>query len=56
MKVKDKVTTADGSNPGSIRVVISCITLASNEFEHKFILCKHLLHLAILGLDFDHNV
>ena len=53
--VKATVSSADGSNLGPIGVVIYSLILGAHEFEHKFIVCKHLLHPVILELDFAHD-
>ena len=47
-----KVSSTSGSNLGPIGVVISFLLLGACEFEHKFIMSKHLLCTVILGLDF----
>ena len=40
------------SNLGPIGITTCSLILGSHEFEHKFIVCKPLLHPVILGLDF----
>ena len=49
--VKAKASLADGSNLQPIGVFICSIRSGAHEFEHKFIVCKHLLCSVILGLD-----
>ena len=51
-KVKAKVRLADRSNLEPTGVGIRSITLGAYKFEHKFIVCKHLLCGVISGLYF----
>ena len=55
MTVKVKISSADGSNLGPMGIVVCSLILGAHEFEHKFIVCEHLLHPVILGLDFAHD-
>ena len=52
MNIKPKVSSADRSNLGFTGVAICSLVLDACEFEHRFISCKNLIHLVILGLDF----
>ena len=55
MNVKAKVSSSNRSNLGPLRVAIFLLILGTCEFEHKFIVCKHLLHPVILGLDLSQD-
>ena len=52
MNIKAKVSSADGSNLVHKGVDICYLLLGIHEFKKKVIVCKHLLHPVILGLDF----
>ena len=52
MNVRATVSSANQSNLGPIRNATCSLLLGAHKFENKFIVCKHLLHHVILGLDF----
>ena len=50
--VRATVSLADGSNLGPIGIATWSLLQGAHEFEHNFMVYKHLLHLVILGLYF----
>ena len=52
INVRATVRSANGSNLGLIGIAKGSLLLVAHEFEHKFIVCKYLLHPVVLGLDF----
>ena len=49
--VRATASSADGSNIGPIGIATCSILLDTHDFEHKFIVCKHLLCSVSLELD-----
>ena len=52
MNITAKGSSAVRSNLGHIGVFMCSLILGTHKFEHKFIVCKHLLCPVILESDF----
>ena len=48
-----KMTTADGSNLGTLGIVLCSVRLGLHIFQHYFIVCQSLLHAVMLGIDIE---
>ena len=49
-----KANGANGNSLGPLRTT-TCTLEFPKKFQQQFIVCEHLLHPIILGLDFSHN-